>query len=159
MVKELNLEQTDSLTSFGCCAPCLTSKPQWFSVHSRNQGVEEEECLRDSYLACLFSFCKQWSPGAQELSSLSFVLCWALGPQSSPWGGQSLSDRVSEPKDDVQTGSQALERLPFQPHHGLGLVPPHAHGHCPSPAHSIPPQVTTEASLQASKGPASLSFL
>lgn len=67
-------------------------------------------------------------PRAQELSSLFFMLCWALGPQSSPWDGQSLSSQVSESKEDIQIGSQARERLPFQPHSGSGLVPP-----CPWP--------------------------
>lgn len=89
-------------------------------------------------------------PRGLELSSSSFMLCWASGPQSSPEVGKCLCGQVSDPKDEGQSGGKARERLPFQPQSGLRLVSPHAHGHRPSPAHNISPQITTEASVQAS---------
>lgn len=113
-------------------------------MHSQNQGVEVDEPLRNSHLACLFSFCRWWSPRAMELSSSTFMLCWALGPQSGPGVDKCLCSQVSKPKDGHQAGGKARERLTFQPQSGLGPVLPHAPGHYPSSAHSISQLLTKE---------------
>ena len=150
VVRKLNLEQTDSLTSFGCWASSLTSKPQRFSVNSRNRGVEEDEHGETpTWQAC--SPASHDPQGPWGMSSPSFTCAGLQVHRAAPGWIHVSAVRF------LNWGMKArlvakLETAGFPTSKWVGLVLPRAHGHCPSPAHSIPPQISTEASLLASQG-------
>lgn len=96
--------------------------------------------MRNSYLACLLLLLAV-APGARKLSSSAFMLCWVSRPQSSSGVGKCLRGQISEPKHEGQAGGRrGWRELPLQSHSELGLGPPRAHSHCPSPAQSTSPQ-------------------
>lgn len=154
MVKELNLEQRDSLTSFDCWDPRPTSKPQWFPMHSWNQGVEKGEKEIPTW-SVPFCFYKNILT-AQGLSLWSLMLCWPLCSQGSP-GWQCFRNQVSELKDKGQTQGKARESSQPLTESRLGL--PHVPGHCSRPALSTSSEMTTETALQDFLGPVCLSSL